>query len=496
MSGSSSPGLLRGDCMTGSAGTVLGSLSRWARTTPGATAIRLYDENAEPLGDWSYLELAASVAGAARRLQERVATDDAVLLQAPNGFEYVVWLLGGLMAGVRVATAHPSSTVHELTRIAGSTRARLIIGPHPLAPLEHMPLDDWAARSDGTITLPHRRAEGSIILQSSGTGGPPKLARRTEASLDADARGLAEAANLSTLDRVLVVVPLSHSFGIDLLAAAIHSGASLHMLERFELACVLILLERGAATVLPGVPFMFEALARARAATLGVSLRIALSAGTPLPECVFDELRTGCGLCVGQLYGATELGTVALSVPGGTGFHPRSVGMPVRGASVRIVAPGEPDRALPADAEGEVAVMAPSMLTEYLDGALPLVDGHFLTGDLGRIDRMGRLYVTGRLKQLIDIGGLKVNPLEVEEVFGGHPGIADCALAPLPLSETVVRLRLLYVPRAGASPKIEDLRTFARDRLSPYKLPRVFEQVAALPRSTNGKLLRNLLNQA
>jgi acyl-CoA synthetase (AMP-forming)/AMP-acid ligase II len=101
--------------------------------------------------------------------------------------------------------------------------------------------------------------------------------------------------------------------------------------------------------------------------------------------------------------------------------------------------------------------------------------------------------VTGRLKHLIDVGGLKVNPLEVEEVFSGHPAVRECAVVGVPLSETVVRLRLLYVPANGTLPGVGEFRAFARERLSPHKLPRVFEAVASLPRSPTGKLLRERL---
>src|SRR5690606_10264226 len=116
-----------------------------------------------------------------------------------------------------------------------------------------------------------------------------------------------------------------------------------------------------------------------------------------------------------------------------------------------------------------------SMLTRYVDGPdVPLADGHFLTGDLGHLDDRGRLTITGRLTLLIDVGGAKVNPIEVEAALAEHPGVARCVVTPMRLSETVTRLRALYEPRTGpAAPAADELRAFLRQRLAPHKIPRV-----------------------
>jgi long-chain acyl-CoA synthetase len=130
------------------------------------------------------------------------------------------------------------------------------------------------------------------------------------------------------------------------------------------------------------------------------------------------------------------------------------------------------------------------MLDRYVDGPeVPRAGDHFLTGDLGRLDSAGRLTITGRLTLLIDIGGVKVNPIEVEAILAEHPGVARCIVAPLRLSETVTRLRAIYEPR-GAEPAAEDLRAFLRARMAPHKIPRVFEARPQMPCSPTGKLLR------
>ena len=135
------------------------------------------------------------------------------------------------------------------------------------------------------------------------------------------------------------------------------------------------------------------------------------------------------------------------------------------------------------------------MLSEYIDGERPLLsDGHFLTGDLGRLDATGALTITGRIKLLIDIAGRKVNPLEVERVLSAHPAVGECIVVPLRVSETLNRLRAVVIPADPASPPTPiELRQFARARLSTYKIPRLFDIRATLPRSAAGKVLRHVL---
>jgi acyl-coenzyme A synthetase/AMP-(fatty) acid ligase len=198
------------------------------------------------------------------------------------------------------------------------------------------------------------------------------------------------------------------------------------------------------------------------------------------------------GVQVGQLYGATELGTVSMDVPGRDGFDAASVGRPLAGVSMRVVDPEDPGRARAAGEEGQLAIRAASMLSGYLDDEMRLVDGHLLTGDLAKIDDAGRAWITGRLNLLIDVGAYKVNPLEVEGVMCEHPNVAECVVVSLSASETVQRLRAVVVLRDPCQPvESEELRRFLRERLSPIKVPRVVEVVSALPKAPTGKVLRD-----
>ncbi len=234
------------------------------------------------------------------------------------------------------------------------------------------------------------------------------------------------------------------------------------------------------------------------------SLRLAYSAGAPLPPSVSDAFKKRLGMPIGQLYGASELGSVTFNHPGDGGFDPASVGRPMNGVSLLILDPDKPDAAhpLPAGHEGHVAVRSPSMFRGYFDApTTEVIEGHFLTGDLGRIDPGpgpgGRLTLTGRLKLLIDVGGMKVNPQEVEQVLMEHPQVRECVVLALPVTQTVERLKAVVVLRQPWVPfSAEDLHLFASQKLSAYKVPRVVEVVPELPRSPSGKVLRQKLQQS
>ncbi|MDP1662855.1 MAG: fatty acid--CoA ligase family protein [Phycisphaerales bacterium] len=453
---------------------------------------------AEAVGDvggarCTYGELASVVAARASCLREFVRPRGVVVAVVPQAVDFVAWFCASIAAGVHFFPMHPQIAGPEARGAAARAGAVALIGGEGLG-LEpgFAQISNEAVSTDGASAerVASHRPPGAIVIGSSGTTGLPKLALRTSASLDADAAGIITGMGLTRNDRVVVATPLCHSYGVDLLVGTLTAGASLRVVGRFDAETVAAELAAG-ATVLPGVPFIFEALARCSAAR-SRSLRLALSAGSPLPRGVRDGFFDVWGVEVGQLYGATELGTVSMDVPGTAGFDAASVGRPLPGVSMRIVDVEDANRLLGAGEEGQLAVRADSMLAAYLDGEVPLTDGHLLTGDLATMDAEGRVRITGRLKLLIDVGAYKVNPLEVESVLGAHPEVVECVIVPIAASETVQRVRAVVVVRDRGRPHIaEDLREYLRDRLAPIKVPRVVELVDSLPRTTMGKVARD-----
>lgn len=440
----------------------------------------------------TFRELRNVVVRLARRLRHEFPQGSAIVLRVGNSPEYLVWFMAALAAGHRVLPTHPQLTMAELRALARLTAAAAIV------------TEDESVALDGAVTIPttdsttcsHDQVHdsldelrGELLLHSSGSTGQPKLVVRPASALEAMGVGGAAALGLTPDDQVVMAVPMCHSYGVDLLLASIIAGATTVLLRRFDAPALASCLSRRGASVFPGVPFMYEALARLSPDRSATGLRLAISAGAPLATSVRNRVETTWGVGVHQLYGATELGSVTLA---GDGDNPASVGRPLPGVSVRILDAESPGSTWPAETEGEVAVKAPTMLSCFYPCQLPpLRDGHLLTGDLGRTDADGRLYITGRAKLLIEVGGLKVNPLEVESVLNEHPGVRESLISPVALSETVNRLHAAIVPAELTDPpRPEDLRSFLKERLAPFKIPRVFEMVDQLPRTATGKLAR------
>jgi acyl-CoA synthetase (AMP-forming)/AMP-acid ligase II len=432
-----------------------------------------------------------------------------IILNYPNRPEFIAAFLGVLAAdGVLFPVAADASAPELTGAIQRSGAAAHIGDKNAIGAITHLfdridPLpqvSDTAVLLTGPRSPSVRHLEGpSLLLQSSGTTGEPKIVRRDGASLDAVTDNMIRACGFTASDHVLAVVPLCHSYGLEHgILAPIAAGTCVHVCEKFDLPAVLHELREGGVTIMPGVPFMFDTLCQTQGLTFP-TLRRVYSAGGPLPFSTSEAFYKKFSLRIGQVYGSTEVGSVTFNNPDEPDFDPLCVGKPMDGVSIRILDRDNPKIAtpLPRGAEGLVAIQSLSMLRGYVDGQEVLVDGHFLTGDIGRVNESGSLTFSGRYKLLIDIGGRKVNPLEVEAVLSQHPAIGACVVVPIRLSETVQRLKAVVTPaRPGIELSIQDLRKFAQERLSRYKVPRVFEVRPTLPTSPAGKVIRRLVESS
>jgi acyl-CoA synthetase (AMP-forming)/AMP-acid ligase II len=408
------------------------------------------------------------------------------MLRCSNRIEYPIWFLATLGAGASVFPVSVELAHAELKQLARRAAVGAIVADGET--LE-------ALRDDIALSLPIDRAlhhnesppaqpasPGDLLLASSGTTGEPKIVRRSAAAIDAVSRNMVEAIGFTRDDRVLASVPLTHSYGLEHgLLAPLWAGSSVRLCDGLDLPVITRALADD-ISVFPAVPSMFEMLADV-ADPVAPNLRLAYSAGAPLPSAVAHRFEQRFGVRVGQLYGMSEIGSVTFNHPARDPFDPRSAGRPMRDVSIRIL---EPD--------GQVVVRAPSMLSGYIGDDVALIDGHFPTGDLGHLDGQGDLTLTGRARLLIDTGGMKVNPIEVESVLAAHPDVVECVIVPVKQSQTVQRLCALIVPRDHRSPpSIESIRSFAKEKLAAYKVPRMIEIRTSLPRTATGKVIRHLL---
>lgn len=483
---------------------LLAQVERHARERPNAPAIGHAASGAD-LHDLTWSALHSRIQACAALFAAHLSPGDVLMLCSSNRAEFTAAFLGGLQAGLRVFPVSPSLTPPELKVAAEHTGARGLIGnAESRAALQNAVRHIWNidaaidAPAAPTASIAGAAEKSALLLHSSGTTGLPKIVVRSGRSLDAVARAMADAIGIRADDRVIACVPLCHSYGIEHgLLAPTWAGSAVRLCPGFDLPTVMAELDRE-ATIFPGVPFIYEMLARQAAGKRYPQLRRAYSAGGPLPHLVRDAVREQVGITVTQLYGATEIGSVTYANPELEGFDPASVGRAMRGVEIRILPPDVTGASSPlaAGSEGHVAIRAGSMFDGYLDPvrggtSVALLDGFFPTGDLGRLDDHGNLTLTGRLKLLLDIAGLKVNPLEVEATLLQHPAVSACVVQSMPLTETVSRLRAIVV-RAPGHEQVggETLRQFLRGRLAPYKIPRVYEFREDLPRSAAGKVLR------
>jgi acyl-CoA synthetase (AMP-forming)/AMP-acid ligase II len=474
--------------------SLLARLARHARERPNAEAY-----SAGVAGSITWRGLAGGIAAVAALVRQRLSPGDIVLLSCPNQLEYPVAFFGILAAGCMPFPISPAAADAELLRAAADSSAAGVIGDDRALRVAgaslRLALPITALPSGGDAAI-DRSSAGDLLLQSSGTTGEPKILRRSGVSLNAVAQAMVESIGFLPEDRVLMTVPLTHSYGLEhgLLAPA-WAGSCVHLSSLMPISAVLSELSGAGITIFPGVPSTFEMLA---ATTEGdaaaLKLRAAYSAGGPLPRSVFDAFNARYGIRVTQLYGASEIGSVTFNSPRDP-FDAASVGRPMRDVSIRVLdVQADPAGKDSNRREGHIAVRAGSMFSGYLNSPAELIDGYFPTGDIGYLDDQGRLFITGRIKLLIDVGGLKVNPLEVESILIQHPAVEACVVVPVWQSQTVFRLKAIVTPRVPSMPvPINELRDLARRHLAAYKIPRIFEVRESLPRSPTGKILRHLV---
>jgi long-chain acyl-CoA synthetase len=348
--------------------------------------------------------------------------------------------------------------------------------------------------------LPPRAGEEPLVGQfSSGSTGRPKRLDRTNAQCLAEAEAYL-GLGIGSEDKILAAVPLFHTWGMGscIFGSAI-SGATLVILEDphpflLKRHRALELIEAERITIFPGVPFNYRLMAESPADADLSSLRLCFSAGMAMPRETFEAFGERFGVLVRQLYGSTETGMIAANLSDDPVATFESVGTPVAGVELAIVDDdGEP---VEDGGIGEVTVRSPAATAGYGDlpelNAVAFRDGRYYTGDLGRIDGDGMLFLEGRKKLLIETGGFKIDPIEVEAVLNAHPAVSESVVVGVD-TEIAGEQRVKAVVVSGADPDARELISFCRERLANFKVPQEVEFRDEIPKSPLGKVLRKYL---
>lgn len=346
----------------------------------------------------------------------------------------------------------------------------------------------------------------AVLQYTGGTTGTSKGAMLTHYNLLSAATIGAMSLPLTDKDISLAVLPLFHIFGMTAcLNAPLLAGGEIVLLPRFEVGEVMRTIQKERVTCFCGVPTMYIAINNhPEVAKFDLrTVRVSFSGGAPLPVAVrkrFNEL-TGGNLVEG--YGLTESAAVGSTNPFEGGLAKEgSIGIPFPSTDARIVSLDDSSKSLGVGEVGELMLKGPQIMKGYWhndeETRSTLHDGWLLTGDVAKMDEDGYFYIVDRKKDMIDVGGLKVYPREVEEVLFEHPAVKEAAVVGIPDEYRGESVKAFVVLRANApSEGVEaDILAFCKDRLAKYKVPRKFEFVADLPKTLVGKVLRRKLKEA
>ncbi|MEY2570150.1 MAG: bile acid-coenzyme ligase [Acidimicrobiaceae bacterium] len=445
----------------------------------------------------TFAELERRANQIARGFADRVGEGDVVAIVLPTCVEHLLVTLATWKLGGTVLPLRHDLPLWELERLLALAEAKVVVAPEAGDGLTT--LADLAATADlDASPLPDRVAECTQLIASSGSTGTPKL-------IVAPARGVlagdAQATVLGVGDAqqvTLVVSPLYHVNGFAFAAPGLLEGSRVILMERFDAARAVELVERHRVTYTVMVPTMLQRIARlpdvspARLATLD---RVVYG-GATIPDWLVErwlELIPPDRFLFA--YGSSERLVMCAMTGAEWRTHPGATGRPTD-AELRIVGPD--GRELPAGEVGDIYVrpFEGRSLFRYIGSAMPepTADGFMTIGDMGYVDADGYLSVVDRRHDLIVTGGANVFPAEVEAALSEHPEVADQVVVGVPDAEWGRRVHAIIQPRvAGAPPTDDDLREHCRDRLAAYKVPKSFEVLEQLPRTSAGKINRTKL---
>ena len=470
----------------------------------------------------SFAELNAAANRAARALQAQgVRRGDRVAVLLRNGVDYVALYyaaakLGAILCGINWRLAAP-----EIGFILADSEPKLLVYDMDFAatvdalPRHEIPIFAAGAETKGRPsfdTLLAAAAEDEpavgagaddalVLVYTSGTTGRPKGAVLTHRQMFWVSTTMAATHDYKQGDVNLVPTPLFHVGGLSFATLFVHMGATLALPRVWEPRAILRLIADEKVNHFFAVSAMLRSLLEhpdLPKANLA-SLRWILCGGAPVPPALIAAFAER-DVPVLQTYGATETAGPATAVDRDHALAKAgSAGLPYFHTDLRIV--GKNGAAVPAGEIGEIQVRAPHLFAGYWrnpEATAAAFDGDWLkTGDLGRRDADGYLYIVDRAKDVVISGGENIYPAEIEAVLAAHPGIAEVAVVGLPDAEWGEVPCAVVVAKPGAAITLESLRAFCADKLARFKLPRRLQLSAApLPRNATGKLLKAEIRKA
>jgi acyl-CoA synthetase (AMP-forming)/AMP-acid ligase II/acetyltransferase-like isoleucine patch superfamily enzyme/acyl carrier protein len=489
-------------------------VNRRAKDDPDRTAIGA--PGRQPLSYRGLLSQIEAIAGALRA--SGVKRNDRVAVIMPNGPEMAVSFLG-VATGATCAPLNPGYRASEFEFYLSDLRAKALFLSSDLESPARMvaqalkiPVVDVkrvTSSGAGALELIGQDPasfdaadvaladDTALVLHTSGTTSRPKLVPLTHANICASGQNVASTLTLAPDDRCLNVMPLFHIHGlIAALVASLAARSSVVCTPGFDAERFFEWMDTCAPTWYTAVPTIHQAVLSRAAAHDDVirrrRLRFIRSSSASLPKHVMEDLERVFGTQVIEAYGMTEASHQMASNP--LAPRPRKAGSVGVSAGAAVAIMDEVGRLLPVGTTGEVVVRGPGVTAGYENNPKAnhdaFVNGWFRTGDQGRLDADGYLFLTGRLKELISRGGEKIAPKEVDEVLLQHPAVAQAVVFAVPHPTLGEDVAAAVVLKEGATVPEREVRDFVAARLADFKVPQQIVFVRELPRGSTGKLQR------
>ncbi len=426
----------------------------------------------------------------------------------PDGPELLSVVLG--VASVAIcAPVNPALREAEIASSLSGLGARALIVDAALSPpavgvaeeFGISVLDANSALSLSRPTGPGRHDQASdiaLLLQTSATTGEPRLVPLTHSNLAAMAANTRGVLRLTGADRLLSMMPLFHLTGLLSSLAQLLAGGTVISTSGFDPAAFLTWIEEFRPTWYTAAPALHNAilpLVEARPDVLDrCPLRFVRSMGAPMPAALLADLERALRVPVLEGYGMTEAGMVTSNALPPRKRKPGSVG---ESAGVEVAILGEAGDPLPAGREGQIAVRGPEVMSGYRGDAgtnqSAFRNGWLLSGDVGYLDEEGFLFVTGRIKDIINRGGEKVSPQEIDGALSAHPSVSEALAFGVPHPTLGEDVAAAVVLNPGASVAELELRRFAAQRLADFKVPRRIVFLDSINKGPTGKARRAAL---
>jgi long-chain acyl-CoA synthetase len=496
-------------------------LAQTAAQTPDKTAIIFHDQHT------SYREFDERANQVANGLiQLGIEPGDRVALYIHNLPIFMEAYYGIVRAGASVIPLNVLYKAGEVEYILQDSGAKAILTFAPFAPvaaaaaanapeLRHVVVaapeeipgallwrDVFASAPTTTPQVAVQDEDVAVICYTSGTTGRPKGAMLTHHNLISNLNQCSAIERIATRpdDIVWLALPLFHIYAMNVaMNLAVKNGATLNLIERFDLTGSLDELQKNRCTVLYGAPPMF--VGWAQVPTLKnydfSSVRYIASGAAALPVRIMELFEGLAGVPISEGYGLTEASPVVTSNAAGPVTKPGTVGPAIPGCEVKIA--DDAGNELPRGQLGEVICRGPNIMKGYWKQpqatAETLRDGWLHTGDLGTMDDDGYVSIADRIKDMIIVSGYNVYPREVEETLFKHPAVADAAVVQYPDPYQGESVLAYVVLKPDATATEQDIIDFCRNEIAVFKCPRKVVFIDALPKNNTGKVLRRELRE-